>query len=64
MNDELKLIWKEMVVAWSRYCASICLKKLKKPQKNSIMVVCMDIEIRIEYFPILVRHHYISLFGL
>jgi hypothetical protein len=36
MNDELKRIWKEMVVLWSRYYPTIWLEGLKKPQKPSV----------------------------
>jgi hypothetical protein len=39
MNKEWKGIWKEMVVAWSRYYPRICLKGLRKLRKASVRIV-------------------------
>jgi hypothetical protein len=33
-------------------------------KNTSVIVVCVEIKIRTEYFPILVRHHYTKMFGL
>jgi hypothetical protein len=39
MADELERIWKEAIVAYSRYNFSTCPEGLKKPTKKSEQVV-------------------------
>jgi hypothetical protein len=35
MNDELNFVWKEAVVAYSRYLPGICLKRVSKTARMS-----------------------------
>jgi hypothetical protein len=48
MNDELKRIWKEAVVAYLRYYPGICPEGLKKTRKTSVKRAGVSADIRKE----------------
>ncbi|PNF31555.1 hypothetical protein B7P43_G00786 [Cryptotermes secundus] len=53
MNDNLEVIWKEVVVAKSRYYPGIVLEGLLKTmkKKNSVRTADVTVEIRNEHLP-------------
>jgi hypothetical protein len=66
MNDELKRIRNEAVVAYSRYCSGILMESLRKSTKYfSVRMISVPVEIRIENLPDKSQYLYghISLLG-
>jgi hypothetical protein len=49
--DELESIFKETVVAQSKYCPGIFQDGLRKPTKTSVRIVDIPLDIRTEHLP-------------
>jgi hypothetical protein len=57
-EDELERIWKEGVVAHSRYYLGICVGGLRKARRISVRITNITGEIRTENLPILSVEYY------
>jgi hypothetical protein len=66
MNDEMERIWKEAIVAQSKYYPRIFLEGLKKTTKNTVRTAGVAAETRTEHLPNTSLEHYYStsVFGI
>jgi hypothetical protein len=51
MYDEVESIWKEVVLAYSRYCPRICQERLGKIIKAWVRTAGIPAKIRTQHFP-------------
>jgi hypothetical protein len=58
MTDDLERIWKENVVACSRYYSRICLERPRKTVKVSVTISDILAEVRSENLPKRSLEHY------
>jgi hypothetical protein len=58
MTDELERIWREAVMAYSRYYPSICLEGLRETTKTSVRIPGVPAEIQIKPLPNASLEHY------
>jgi hypothetical protein len=50
MSDKLERIWKEVVMAYSRYYPGIFLEGLKKIMKTLVRIACIPVESETKHF--------------